>query len=299
MLIKRLLLLLSISILVGCNVENKPLSVIVPAGTTQMAFSSIESSEEYDTTVVLGPDPLIAAFGSQEYDIIVAPTNLGAKLYEGSDQFPMVGTITWGNLYLISESTFTIDSLNNQDILVFGQGSTPDITLQYLLNEEGYTNTLTYTDSLTNVPGLFAADSSQIVLVAEPILSALELSYELKTLISLQDWYQDVTGVDRYPQASVFVNKNLSDSQIDQIIEDLEASINFINGDNTIDIQALLISLGITTNESTVLETIRRSNIGFTRSYNTSDDIEFYLNLLRDLNPVLVPTSNPSEDFYR
>ena len=59
-----------------------------------------------------------------EYDIIVAPSNLGMTLAaKGADQYELAAVITWGNLYLVAEDE---DALNEEgELAAFGEAAVP------------------------------------------------------------------------------------------------------------------------------------------------------------------------------
>jgi len=68
------------------------LSVLIPFGSPALSMAGLLINEDnqvgeysldeyvtYKTEIVNGSDPLVAAFTSQRHDVIIAPTNLGAK----------------------------------------------------------------------------------------------------------------------------------------------------------------------------------------------------------------------------
>ncbi len=75
--------LILMSLLSSCKSEQITM-VVPPAGSPQLAQLYMQDSDDYDVTIVEGADPLVAAFGSSSYDVIIAPTNLGAKLYDSN-----------------------------------------------------------------------------------------------------------------------------------------------------------------------------------------------------------------------
>ena len=123
--IKTLLITTSIFALGACNQntnssqtvsnqEKHKISLIAPEGTPSLALANFyeDNKDSYTTfDIKSGSDPLLAAFTSASYDVIVAPTNLGAKLYnENKADYVLYQTIVWGNLYLVSSeniSSFT------------------------------------------------------------------------------------------------------------------------------------------------------------------------------------------------
>lgn len=285
-----LLLLILIS---GCTKDK--LSMIVPSGSTQFAQLYLENSDDYETTVVQGADPLVSAFASNSYDIIVAPTNLGAKLYQSKPTYQLAASITWGNYYLVSKSVIISDDLEHQEIIAFGQNQTPDAILQYVLEEQVVN--ITYLDSIASVVSEFILDGSKIYLVAEPSLSILKATFDL-SVVDIQDLYQQKTGKDSYPQASVFVHHTLSDREVKKIKDDFKNSIHLANEDPT-SASVVAIELGIQIDQDVIVSAIDHSNIMYMSSEDAKSDIVYYLEMLRNFNVVFTGEELPDDSFYR
>ena len=93
-----ILLLILIS---GCSVkEETKLKILVPMGAPSIAAIPVLKEDIHSVNLVSGTDPLQAALISPnpEYDIIIAPINLGASLIsKNSSQYRLWGFVTWGN----------------------------------------------------------------------------------------------------------------------------------------------------------------------------------------------------------
>ncbi len=297
MLNKKILILLAcISILVLMSSCKKDvLNMLVPSGSPQFAQLYMQNSSDYEVTVVQGADPLVSAFASESYDIIIAPTNLGAKLYQSKQSYQLAASITWGNYYLISKEVIKLDDLDNQDVIAFGQNQTPDAILQYVLKDIPVQ--ISYLDSVTSVVSDFIIDGSQIYLVAEPSLSILKASYTL-SIIDLQDLYQEKTGRNSYPQASVFVNSELSDRMVKNIKDDFKKSIEDTL-DNPLNAAILAIALGINMEQAIIESAIGNSHIIYKSSDDAKEDIIIYLEMLKTFNSNFTGDNLPDDSFYR
>ncbi len=286
------ILMLTISL---SSCEKTEIKMIVPSGSPQFAQLHMQASKNYDVTIIQGADPLVAAFSSESYDVICAPTNLGAKLYDSKPTYQLIASITWGNYYLISKSEINLEYINEKEIVAFGRNQTPDAILQYVF-EEALLN-ITYLDSLTSVVSDFLQDGSKIYLVAEPSLSVLTHSQSLH-IIDIQALYQDKTLEDSYPQASVFVHRRLTDRQVDQIKKDLKNSIYKVTQDvsHSADVA---ISLNIQIEKAILESVFQNSHIEFKDSMDAKDDIIYYLEMLKAFNENFVGAQLPSDDFYR
>ncbi len=279
--------------LFGCK---KPsYTIIVPSGSPEFGIAYLKENSPYEVTTVSGADPLVAAFNDIGYDVIIAPVNLGAKLFNAKPTYALIGVLTWGNYYLISKDPIDLDSINEIEIVAFGQNQIPDLMLKYILAEKEITPTISYLDGVSDIPAAYLLDDSKVYLIAEPSLSMLSLNVDLN-ILDIQTAFQDITGLENYPQAGVFVHQNISDEMVSNLMVDIKASITNIQ--NSSDAKDLLKRVNIPVDESIYLEAFNRSNIEFKSSIDEKETIIAYFNLLHAFNPNLIGTL-PSDDFYR
>ena len=273
------------------NCKQDQIKVIVPYGSP--SYTTMYLDDTYDVSIVLGADPLVAAFGSKDYDVIIAPTNLGAKFYNINQTYQIVATIVWGNLYLVSKEEIDINALSDKTIYTFGQNQTPDIILNEILNSQNQNPTILYQSSASEVISLFKTNNDGVYLVAEPQLSILEQDQNIN-ILDIQVLYQEMTGSHAYPQASVFIKNTLTDKEIENIQKDISHSmIDLINIDN-----AQEVSSELDIDISILSDVLSRSNIYYQDSTDIKTDIENYLTLVINQNPNLLDVI-PDESFYR
>jgi len=279
--------------LAGCK---KPsYTLIVPSGSPEFGLAYLKENSAYEVTTVSGAEALTAAFNDIGYDIIIAPVNLGAKLFNAKPLYQLIGVLTWGNYYLISKDPINLDDITTLDIVAFGQNQIPDMMLKYILAEKGITPNISYLDGVTDIPAAYLLDDNKVYLIAEPSLSILNQTTPLY-IIDIQDAYQDITGITNYPQAGVFVHHDMSDEAVSQLITAIEQSItNIITKSDAHD---LLTRVGISIDEAIYLDAFNRSNIDFKSSIDEKDTIIAYFNLIYQFNPNFIGTL-PSDDFYR
>jgi NitT/TauT family transport system substrate-binding protein len=294
-----LLTILSL-LLSGCREETQVLTVMTPAGSPALSQLYIQQdSEHYLVDIVNGFDPLIAAFGSRSHDIIFAPTNLGAKLYNSGTGYRFAGTVVWGNYYLVAKGmdTFDLASLEGETLIVFGQNSTSDIIVKYLLAENGISATLTYVDAVSTATALFIGDESLIILTAEPSLSVLSAQIPDLQIIDLQTEYEAITGTDSYPQAGVFVKDTLREDVIAGFLSNLAYSVDRVNT-NPEEAENLAISLGYGFSDGVLRSAIPNSHLAFVDAADSKPALETYFTMILEYNGALVGNRLPDEDFY-
>lgn len=236
-----LMLLFSLTILTSCGEDNPPVvtpdnhtyTFLAPSGTPSLALATVFDSDlnvEYE--IVAGANPLVAAFTSGSHDFVVAPVNVGAKLYASNQKYKLVKTIVWGNFYIASLSEITsINDLEGKTITAFSQNSSPDIMLRAVLDSYGLTDkvTIEYVDAVTTANSMMMSGQAEIIISAEPSISVLKNKKNIYTIDLQQEWNKLSNG-SSFPQAGLFVKADLLTEDkkantmafIDKVLEKLE-----------------------------------------------------------------------------
>ena len=281
------------------NDDENQISVMVPFGSTQLAQLYLEADPFYDVDVVSGPDLLISAFSAQTHDVIIAPMNLGAKLYHNHTAYQCLAVIVWGNFYIVShkEVFHNVEDLDGKTITMFGQNQTADIILSFIIEAYDIEITRVYVDSLMTAQAMLISDQADIILTAEPSLSVLSQSLDLISTLDLQEVYQDITQTSSYPQAGVFVHKRLSPALIETLSIDLKASIDGVNQDPE-SAALLAIQLGIDLEVNILVQAIYNSHLNYVSAQLAKDAIEDFFDIILSINPNLIGQMKPHESFY-
>jgi len=294
------LLIFIASVFWGCNASPE-FSLMVPAGSPALAQLYVQADDaHYSVDIINGSDPLIAAFSSQSHDVIFAPTNLGAKLYNaGSSDYLFAGTIVWGNYYLVGKGqpSFTLESLAGKKIIVFGKNSTSDLIMKYILAENDLSVTIEYVDAVATASAVFLADQSLIILSAEPSLSVLSSKVTDLQIIDLQAEYQKITGSDSYPQAGVFVRPDLEKADVTNFLKDLADSIEQVNTDPD-EAAALATEFDYGFAETVLVSAIGNSHLHFVSAADSQDALEAYFTMILAGNAAQVGGKLPDQAFY-
>ncbi len=197
--------------------------MLCPSGAPTLAFLSsykdIVADGKFD--VVEGSDQLVAELSKSdsEYDVIVAPINLGANLIsKGKTDYRLHGIVTWGNLYLVG----TKDALNQQgDILLFGEGAVPSKIYEACQIDTKLKPV--YMGEASLVSADLVSGKASVGMLAEPLASATmakakKQNINLEVLADLQEVYatKQGNGESGYPQAAVFVKKSMDISWLEE-----------------------------------------------------------------------------------
>jgi NitT/TauT family transport system substrate-binding protein len=294
-----ILYILTISLSAGCQNKPESLLMMVPFGSPQLSQIYLQDDEYYQVDIVMGPDLLVSAFGSETHDVIFAPTNLGAQLYKNGSPYRLAAVVVWGNFYLASKHTQLndISELSGKTIHAFGQNQTADIILRYLLEQNEVEAHIVYVDSVATAQGLLISDQADIILTAEPSLSILKQNVSDLKSLDLQAVYQLITGDASYPQAGVFVHERVNALSIEKLRFDLEASITKTNEALTSSAQRA-IDLGMNIPLDALILAIPNSHLRYVRALDAKSAIDNYFQIILTLNPNLIGGQLPDDDFY-
>ena len=87
---------------------------------------------------IVSGDSLKVKIASGSADFVLAPVNLASNLYKAhnqTDHYVMLGVVTHGNFYIISNKEITINDLAGKRIAVPMPGAVPDWTFKMVLNK--------------------------------------------------------------------------------------------------------------------------------------------------------------------
>ncbi len=301
---------LSVFILSACEAEGEEvsLSAIAPNGSPSLSQVPIEydpsmvESMEYDMEVVAGADLLVSAFGSESHDLVFAPLNVGANLYQTGVPYQLAAVVSFGNLFFASaQSINSISDLDGEEIVVFGQNATPDIIVRSLIEQHSFEETpeIRYVDSVDAAGGTLQSEPQSIVLMAEPALSVQMSQIDSDIhLIDLQDEWQSAFDTDGYPQAGVFVHEDVDDDALNIYLGALRASIDMVNSDPSSvanDASALDYPFPAPIIESA----LPRSNVRFETAHEARASIESFFEEILALQADLIGGELPDDAFYR
>ena len=300
--IKRLLSVLFLIVLAfaffGCEKKDeKTYKVILPSGTPLIAFGNLLDDANFDVEIVNGSDPLQAAFVGGEYDIIVAPFNLGAKLYlANKSKYLLEAIITTNNTYLISKSEFkSLNDIKDKKVLAYGAGSMPFVGVKALSDDFSLNLDITALNSgVGDVAASFLAQKEDydLYMMAEPNLTILKDKTEL--------FYFDVAKElnKTLVQACIFVNPESNVSET--VLNKIQNNIKYLNdkpekyAKEVLNKNEFFTKLG----EDNLKKAIPNCNIVYKRAIDNKDIVSSTYELLNKYVPNLLNGSTPDEGFF-
>lgn len=290
-----LIILFMFTSLSACSKKEGKLSVVCPNGAPAIAICSLDE-EKYDISFGYEPVTLQTAFINKEADIIVAPINLGSTMYSKNQNYRLGAILTWGNLYLASKTSFTLDDLNNKDLVLFGQNTINDSIVQYIFKENNLTlgENTTYLGSTNDTQAKLLTSEDGIYLVAEPALSLIKTKCDVYS-ISIQEEYKKISKSSSYPQAACFIKNDLINNNkkiVDSFLIDIKNSSDKCqNSIEDVSSRAEELSLG---KKNILINAIPNLNITYVSAKSSQSAIEFVVSI----NSKLFGGTNPTREFY-
>lgn len=311
-----LMLVLSFTFLTGCNKNKEPdgnkvddhvYSFIAPSGTPSLALSTLfDNNPQVSYEIVAGANPLVAAFTSGTHDFVVAPVNVGAKLFANNQKYKLVKTIVWGNFYIASLSEInSVQDLEGKTITAFSQNSSPDIMLQVVLDAYGLKDKVKveYVDAVTTANSMMMTGQAEIIISAEPSISVLKNKKNIYT-IDLQAEWNKLSDGNSFPQAGLFVNTALlTDDKKDNTLAFIEKVLTKIEDYKTPSVlaaSAVKIDTSFETVGAANLEkAIPNCWISLKAKAEEKAAVDYYAQKLIDLGlGAQIGGGVPSEEFY-
>lgn len=295
--------------LAGCNAvneNNEKLKIIVPTGIPLIALGGL-INDDVIIDDVSGTNLLLSAITSKSHDIVIAPFNLGTKLYiNQSSDYKLASILSIGNTYIVSKKESKLDSvkdLNGKTLLAFGEHSIPQIILNRALDKNNVICNIDYLANLNLIIPFFinnSNDSYEYILAAEPVITSLIENYNIDlNILDLQDLLKD--EISMIIQAAVFINPNSKNkNKIDKFLVDLKNNIEVLNSNqnqyanNILNKHPYFLNL----NANVIGKSIPRSNIVYYNSQEIKQFIIDYCEYLNQYNNEILSNKIPEEDFF-
>ena len=280
--------------------DDYKLTIVSPSGAPAIAIADLAYNykDQYNFELNKEATILQQSFLGNELDVIIAPINLGATMYNKNGNYQLASMLTWGNLYFASRiENFTLESMNDQDVVFFGQGTINQYVVESILE---YNNiepkSISYLGSTSLTQGQLISDENTIALVAEPALSVAKNKVQGITSISVQELYAEMTNKGSYPQAGCFIRKNTIKEHkevVDNFIVNLENSANKTTT-NTEEISGYAQELQFGGTKAVLTNAIPNCNIDFVKAIDCKTQVEtLFANALNYCGGKL-----PDEGFY-
>lgn len=293
--------------------EEAPMRVYTLSGPTGIGMAGIMEGNEgaYEFTLCSAANDIVAAIASGSADVAACPTNLAATLYHktnGAVQLLALNTLGVLHVVTADESIQSVQDLAGRTIYATGQGSVPEYALDYILAQNGLSDSVTveYVAEHSELATMLAVGSAQIGVLPEPhVTSALMQNESLRAALDVTALFEDAARVDGkedmvLSMGCVIVRRAYAQEHpeaLAQFMADYAASVEMVNADVSGAAQ-LVQKHGILPKAAVAERAIPNCHIVFITGEAMRAQIEPLYQLLYDANPASVGGAMPDDAFY-
>ena len=299
----------------GCQQQAEPVEMNVaylpgPTALTmlQLAHDKPDFGENITVNYEMVPatNVMMGKLTAEELDLAVIATNQAAMLYNKGTEYQIAAPSVWGALYLVgSEDLADAKELAGKEIVLIGKGLAPDIMIRDLLTKNGLDPdkdvVLTYLSGPQELLQSVIAKRYNLAVLPEPLATtAMIKNTELKRVLDFQEEWQELTGKESYPQASLVVSKAFADEHpelVADFLEKYQASIEWANA-NPEELGAYAEELEIGLAAAVVKKSVAASNLKYSLASDVKDEIDAYFQALYEIIPESVGGKLPDENIY-
>lgn len=293
----------TVILMISCNQGNNSITneeinatLISPDGLPSIAISKLITDNSkienitLESSIEKTTDLLLSELMKGKADLAIVPSNLALQAYKKDLGYKVAATIGWGSLYLVStEEISNISELEGCEVYNTGKGLTPDIVFKNILSKNNVNEdniNFSYVGAASELAPLLISEQAKYAVVPEPVLSTvMAKNSDIKIILSLNDEWIKANNVENgYPQSTLlikeeFYNKIKDTNVYDKLIEAFEESEKWV-----IDNQQLAAEkceeLGITVNKDVINESIKNSNLKFTKIEDSKEEYEAYFSTI-------------------
>lgn len=265
-----------------------------------------ETESNYEFTMATAADEINAAFLRGELDIVLIPANVASVLYHKTEgQIAVLDVNTLGVLYLLEsgETIQEIGDLAGRTVYLPGKGTTPDYALQYILSQNGLTESvnLEYKAEAAEVISALSEDAQAVGLLPQPAATTAGIQNEsLRIALNLTEEWDKVseegsliTGVTIVRRA--FLEEN--EAAVQEFLREHAVSTVFVN-EHIEEAAEMVAALEIVPKAPIAVKAIPYCNITCLTGEEMRMALSGYLRVLCGQNPESVGGAEPADDFY-
>lgn len=265
------------------------------------------TENNYEFTLAGSADELTPKLLKGELDMIAAPVNLGAILYNNTNgAVRALAVNTLGVIYIVEKGGEEVQSLSDLKgctIYATGKGSTPEYALNYLLMQSGLDPekdlTVEWKSEPTEVVALMAAQDHAIAMMPQPYVTVASNQLEdLRIAIDLTKVWNDLENGSRFITATFIVRTQFAQEHpeaVEAFLKEYAASAEYVN--ENIHEAAQLIEKYDIVKAAIAEKAIPYCNIVSITGEEMATALNGYLQILYDQDPAAVGGSLPAEDF--
>lgn len=253
-------------------------------------------------------DEVIPKLVNDELDIALLPCNIASILYNRTKGAVQVAAInTLGVLYVV-ESGNTVQSVKDlagKIVYSTGKGTTPEFTLNYILNENNIDPekdiSIEYKSEATEIAAMLKNAENTIAVLPQPYVTVVQTQNEkVRVALSLTEEWDKVNTESSMVTGVVVVRKAFAEENLlafNDFLNEYKASTEYVNA-NVEEAADWVESYGIVPKASVAVKAIPACNITYIDGNDMKAKVNGYLEVLFDANPKSIGGALPKDDFY-
>ena len=237
--------------------------------------------------------------------IAIVPSSLAAQLYNKNMGYKILGTVSWGSLYLVSSENISgLEDLKNKKTGIIGRGQTPDIVFRNILsknNIDAESLDLEYFSSGTELASALAAGKIKTAVLSEPAASILmKKNTDVKMILSLnEEWKKLYSNKYGFPQATLIAKEGVLKKYPDiakKLALELEEQNKWLTGEGNK--EEFLKTAELSIPAAFLPEIIKNSNINFLSIKETENYYLEYYKILSDFDVKTIGGKIPDSGIF-
>lgn len=261
-------------------------------------------------TMATAADEITAKLIQGDLDIALVPANLASVLYNKTEGGVRVIDInTLGVLYGVTgdESVGSLSDLSGKTVYMTGQGTTPQFAMDYILAQNGLTNSVTieYRSEATEIAAMFAEDPTIIAVLPQPFATVCQVQNEgVKEFMDLnEEWDKCADSGDSRLLTGVtiarvdFLTERAEDGLVEAFISTQRLSTEAASLDAAHTAE-LVAEAGIIEKAAIAEKALPKCGIACITGEEMKGALSGYLEVLYNANAESVGGKLPGDDFY-
>ena len=267
-----------------------------------------ETANPYEFTMEATADAIAPLLLRGELDIALVPCNLASVLYARSEGKVQVAAInTLGVLYVLEagDSIQSVADLAGKTIYSTGKGNTPEIALNYVLQENGLDPetdvNIEFKTEAAEVAAAMQEDAANIAVLPQPFVTGvLKQNENVRVALSLTEEWDKVSDGSAMITGVAVVRKAFAEENpeaLEAFLTEYSASTEYVNA-NPAEAAAWIVELEIVAAAPIAEAAIPACNIVCITGEEMQRKVSGYLEALFAQNPEVVGGTLPDDAFY-
>lgn len=216
--------------------------------------------------------------------IYVIPTNLGENLKKKGAELKLLGVTSQGLISIISSNKIdSIKDLDEKNILIGAQGSSPDIISKFLFKNNEISPEITYR-STPEVAKLMILEKGENAVLPEPMATlVLEKNSKLMRTVVYKDEWKKITSLSGIPQVGLYTTSKYSKThskEIKTFMNDYKKNLKTLKKNPNEFIDLAQVNFNIKLSDSGYEESIKYMNLTLIDGKKGDQLVEEYTKIL-------------------